>query len=93
MKLQKELIFGIDCVRLALSNSRRKIYRLLAYRNNKVKQNDSHIIQLANDRKIPIQYTSKFELDNLLANRPHQVKFDSLFQLFHIYPFIIYLLI
>lgn len=75
--LQKEFIFGADCVRLALTNSRRKIYRLLVYRNSKVNQNDSDITIIARDRQIPVQYTSKVELDNLLENRPHQVALDS----------------
>ena len=72
----KEIIFGSDCVRIALSGYRRQIYKLLIYQSTEKKNNNSdHILELAQKRLIPLQHTTRKELDILLCDRPHQVRF------------------
>lgn len=74
----KELIFGLDCVRGALSTNRRQVYKLLAYQSTEKPASNNcaavDIFDLARKRSIPIQYTTRKELDILLQDRPHQVK-------------------
>ena len=71
----KELIFGFDCVKAALNSHRRQIYKLLLYQNSQqTPQKSNEILELAQKRKIPIQYTTRKELDVLLMDRPHQVR-------------------
>lgn len=70
----KEIIFGLDCVRMALSANRRQIYKLLYYQNSlKPSAKGDAILDAAKKRKIPVQYTTRKELDILLSDRPHQV--------------------
>ena len=70
----KEIIFGLDCVQAALSVNRRQIYKLLIYQNDSVINLKSKgILEAAIKRKVPVQFTTRKELDNLLENRPHQV--------------------
>ena len=67
----KELIFGADCVKAALTSHRRQFYRLLLYQSDLKKSQE--ILELAQKLRIPIQYTTRKELDVLLNDRPHQV--------------------
>lgn len=72
----KEIIFGFDCVKAALSSNRRQFYKLLLYQNTnhqKIESKSIEILEMAQKRKVPIQYTTRKELDILLLDRPHQV--------------------
>lgn len=72
----KEIIFGFDCVKAALSSNRRQLYKLLLYQNTthqKIESKSIEILEMAQKRKVPIQYTTRKELDTLLLDRPHQV--------------------
>lgn len=72
--LMKELIFGLDCVQMALSANRRQIYKLLVYQNVlKPSEKVDEILDDAKRKKVPIQYTTRKELDIFLSDRPHQV--------------------
>ncbi len=73
----KELIFGLDCVRGAFSTNRRHIYKLLIYQSAdnaaQIRVTEA-IFEAARKHGVPVQYTTRKELDILLQDRPHQVR-------------------
>ena len=70
----REIIFGLDCVLSALSAQRRDIYKLLIYQNDLKKVSKlQEVLEMAQGRKVPVQFTTRKELDSLLNDRPHQV--------------------
>lgn len=79
----KEIIFGFDCVKAALNSNRRQLYKLLLYQSTQQNQAKStEILEMAQKRKVPIQYTTRKELDILLMDRPHQVLLRCIHHLF-----------
>lgn len=63
-------IYGINTVKSALENSKRRIYRLIVENTSGSKLMD--IIKLANKKKVPVQFASYRLLDKLTYNSNHQ---------------------
>lgn len=69
-----EYLYGYQCVRAALRARSRRIRQLLFYDNEKPPSPKVHeILHLARDASIPLQYSTKNQLDALCHQRPHQV--------------------
>lgn len=67
-----EYLYGHQPVHVALRRGGRRIRQLLFYDNGKTSQKSQEILAAARHRSVPIQYSTKSQLDALCQQRPHQ---------------------
>lgn len=66
-----ENLYGLHPVRLAIEGGRRKMRQLLAYDNYKNPEVKA-LIEYATERGVPVQYTTKYELNRMVPDCTHQ---------------------
>ncbi|CAG8554451.1 15927_t:CDS:2 [Acaulospora morrowiae] len=73
---QIDFLYGLSVVIPALEQRRRKLYRLFYHEvidfRKKSGNSLDKIISLANEAKVPVVKATKWELNELVENRPHQ---------------------
>lgn len=69
-----EYLYGINPIQLALAANRRKISSLIVCDNqsNNPSYKVNKIMNLANDKNIPISFQPKDRMNNLVKGQPHQ---------------------
>lgn len=66
-----EYLYGLHPVRLAIEGGKRKLKQLLVYDNHR-NVDLKKLIEIASAHGLPVQYTTKYELNRLLPDATHQ---------------------